>query len=63
MNEIKTLWVARDRNGSLNLFTEEPFSTEGEWFSNGDSFKIDNNLLHGDVSYEDGPKELFLLIK
>ena len=63
MNEIKTLWVARDRNGSLNFFTEEPFSTEGEWFSNGDSYPIDNELLCGNVSYEDSPKNILLLIK
>ena len=63
MNEIKTLWVARDRDGSLNLFIEEPYFLEGEWLSNGDSLKIDNDLLHGDVSYGDSPKEVRLSVK
>ena len=64
MDKVNNLWVACDKYGSLKLFFEEPYSVEGEWYSNSDSAKeIDNSLVKENISYEESPQKVLLVIR
>ena len=64
MNEISELWVTCDRSGKMELFTDEPFSLEGEWCSNTmDSITISPELLTEKITYSDGAKKVYLTFK
>lgn len=53
-------YVARDKNGNLNLFNEIPFRsayTEGTWI--GYSIKVDNDFFP-ELTWDDEPKQINL---
>ena len=59
----QTLWIARNKNGQLNIFAEEPF-IEGEYFASNDErwFAIDDNI-YPEVTWENSPQQVELKLK
>lgn len=54
-------WIARDIDGTLHLFSSEPFRHIDHWVSN--AMGIDVYLpkdLYPEVKWEDGPRELLV---
>lgn len=61
MEEIISLWITCDRWGKIELFTEEPYSVEGEWHTDTtDSIVISSELLNEKITYGDGAKKVYL---
>lgn len=53
------LWIARNRNGNLHLFTDKPeIITNGYYFGANDC--IMNNNLFPEVTFENSPQEVEL---
>lgn len=57
------LWVARDLDGTLGLFDgDKPKPILGEWMPDNDYYSIDNRLFP-EVTYENSPQEIEIVIK
>ena len=56
--EQDCLWVARDEGG-LFAFSQEPEFFRGEWSSDGDYYKLPDNLLP-QITFENSPQKLVL---
>lgn len=57
------LWIAKNKNGAIYLFSEEPYSVEGEFHGNLCSeIEIDESLIHGTIDYYKSPMKVTLLI-
>jgi len=57
-----TMWVARDKNGHLMLFSMMPRRVGDMWLSIGKAMPIDKTLFK-EVTWETGPKEVELKLK
>lgn len=64
------MWIARDKNGDLNLFTHRPLRFNGEWLisdidliHNGAKYMPIDNRLFPNLKWKDEPIEVDLLIK
>lgn len=59
---MNSIWIARDKDGSLNLFESKPVRDVcgiGIWFtSNGKSSASIQNYLYPEVTWENSPLEL-----
>lgn len=59
-------WVARDKNGELNLFPGEPYRAEGRylrcWYNDGGFCRIDSKLFP-EITWKSEPVEVELLIR
>lgn len=54
------MWIARDENGSLWLFSDKPYKYKGMWRSNSIMYRIHEKLFP-EVKWEDKePRELIL---
>lgn len=58
----KKLWVARDVDGELNLFTEYPILNDEIWMSTGAIVAIPDECLP-EVTWENSPVEVELKLK
>jgi len=56
--DLHCLWVARDEGG-LFAFSQEPEFFRGEWSSDGDYYKLPDNLLP-QITFENSPQKLVL---
>lgn len=61
--ETTELWIAEDRYGKILLFTQEPYSVEGEWYSNNnESIEISRTLADFTITYETSPQKIKLTV-
>jgi len=56
------MWVARDKNGHLMLFSMLPRRMYNMWLSVGKAMPIDKSLFP-DVTWESDPKEVIIVPK
>jgi hypothetical protein len=61
------LWIARDENGRLDLYTEEPYLTEWDghgriWDSDSDYMELPK-YLYPEVTFENSPVKVELITK
>lgn len=68
----KTFWLARDKDGELNLFTQKPIFDESPGFKPGwdmcyddenefyDSIELDSHL-YPEITFENSPVEVKLV--
>ena len=62
---MKSIWIARDNDGSLNAYTEEPrknYVREDFRSRNGENMKLHPNSFP-EVTWENSPFEVELVIK
>ena len=60
---MKSIWIARDKDGTLNLFGEEPQSDGSVWddmTTEGCLFGPLDSSLYPEVTYNNSPKELIV---
>lgn len=57
------MWIARDLDGSLYLYKEEPMPCDGEYYYVEDTnyIELDKNLFP-ELNFEDGPKQIKLVL-
>lgn len=61
--EIKELWIAEDRYNKIKLFTQEPFSAEGDWYTpDSESVEIARTLVDFTITYETSPQKIKLTV-
>ena len=55
------VWIARDKDGSLYLYSEKPYKDIRMFVSaaddNGDIFKLDKNS-HSEITWENSPQQI-----
>lgn len=58
-------WIARDKNGSLYIYSGEPYKTYGYWALEGDSSNVielpsdaDEKLIGKHIDWKDNPVEI-----
>ena len=63
------MWIARDKDGSLWLYTDKPIKGKDMWvcedFNNSKCLEISNKYTNGifqlpEVTWENSPKELII---
>ena len=67
MEETITAWVARNENGDLNVYTDEPYKGNGTWylemFNEGRYFAIRRRAFPQVKWEDDEPTKVELTIK
>ena len=64
MTKTVTVWVGRDKNGTLVAFTEKPFKLKGVWYHKEAEFYSIPPFLLPEVKWEDeNPTEIEITIK
>lgn len=52
------LWIARNRWGGLELFTNKPIAGRGSWFTEeNNEFEL-NSKAFPEITFENSPKEV-----
>ena len=57
------VWIARDKNGTLAMFKNEPIlDIDDAWYckDEGDDFSIVNKDMFPEVTFKNSPKQLII---
>ncbi len=66
MSKVKLdyLWIARDRNGDLNIGTDRPdFDKDSGWWVNWDDYMELPKSIFREVTYKNSPQKVELTIE
>lgn len=57
------VWIARDKNGTLAIFEDEPILFNDEWFNSRPfegNFSCIDNVMFPEITFENSPKQLII---
>ena len=57
------VWIARDKNGALAIFEDEPTLDDNEWFNSKPfvgEYSCINEQMFPEITFENSPKQLII---